>query len=76
METSLNGEAYNINTILMDIFSTANAEAATGQNLYQTASAEDLEQSLKSIVSTYDGILGSGFWFEPNVYNNNEIWGP
>ena len=76
METALNGEAYNINTVLEEISSTAIAEAATGQNLYQTASAEDLEQSLKSIVSTDDGILGSGFWFEPNVYNDNEIWGP
>ncbi|MCR5515274.1 MAG: methyl-accepting chemotaxis protein [Lachnospira sp.] len=76
METSLNGEADNINTILMEISSTANAEAAMGQQLYSTATVEELEQSLVSIVSTYDGILGSGYWFEPNVYSGNAIWGP
>ena len=76
METSLDGEINSISSVLSKYISTVQAEAAVGQELYQNASSTELENTLVSVVDTDDGILGSGFWFEPDVYNGQEMWGP
>ena len=43
---------------------------------YKTASMDDYELSLSRIIQDNDMILGSGLWFEKNVYQNNEFMGP
>ena len=44
---------------------------------YSTASFDDYEGSMKTFVSSYDNILGSGLWFEPNVFDKKEkYYGP
>ena len=43
---------------------------------YKTASMDDYEMSLSRIIKDNDMVLGSGLWFEKNVYQNNEFMGP
>ncbi len=48
------------------------ANAVAGS--YKTTSFADFEQILTSIVTQNDNILGSGLWFEPNVYDNAQTY--
>ena len=43
---------------------------------YKTASMDDYEMSLSRIIKDNDMVLGSGLWFEKNIYHNNEFMGP
>ncbi len=41
---------------------------------YKTNTFADYEQTLTSIVTQNDNILGSGLWFEPNVYDKAQTY--
>lgn len=44
---------------------------------YKSASVEDYKTALSNIVKNDDMVLGSGLWFEPNVFDENEkYFGP
>lgn len=76
MENALNGEVNNIKNVLTRIGATAETEAGLISGSYDRSTRQQLEEGLQKVVGTYDRILGSGYWFEPGVYQGEAIWGP
>ncbi|MFA9378084.1 MAG: methyl-accepting chemotaxis protein [Lachnotalea sp.] len=72
MSSELNGR---INSITKDLIGISQISESIGDMVgatYTNASLGEYESMLGKLIYNNDMILGSGIWFEPNVYDSNE----
>lgn len=72
MDASLSAEAETIEESLKVVESTAMTISRTVGASYRYTTLAQYEAMLASIIADNDMVLGSGIWFEPNVYDKNE----
>ena len=68
-ENAVNGDLEKIRSTAENISELVSAT-------YHNANMDDYEMGLSKIIKDNPMILGSGLWFEKNVYKNNEYMGP
>lgn len=72
MEASLNAQKHEINNYLETVRATATSISRNVGNSYETTKMDTYISTLSQIVMDNDLVLGSGIWFEPNVYDAKE----
>ena len=77
MVAELNAQEASIDGELELITSTVLNMATTVESGYKTVTPSALESTISKVVEGNEIILGSGVWFEPNVYRTSEkYYGP
>ena len=76
MTTSLTAESAAVTECLDVVKSTATTLSRTVGNTYQTLTLAEYEEMLADVIKDNDIVLGSGIWFEPYAYNEEEYVGP
>ncbi|WP_077610643.1 methyl-accepting chemotaxis protein [Clostridium sp. Marseille-P2415] len=72
MQSELKANVNSINDYLNVVETTAMNIAYMVGSSYQTTEIDTYGAAIKNIISDNDLILGSGIWFEPNVYDSQE----
>jgi len=72
MATELNKQMGAIGNYLNEVSTTATTLSRTVGTTYQTTDLATYEKMLGEVIQDNDLVLGSGIWFEPNVYDSNE----
>ena len=72
MNTTLDAESGSINEYLNIVRSTATTISRTVGSTYKSEELGTYEDMLANIINDNDIVLGSGIWFEPYVYDENE----
>ena len=75
-ERTLKSAGNMVDGKLEAIRTTAENISEMVSSTYQNTQLDAYETSLTRIIEDNDMILGSGLWFEKNVYQNNEFMGP
>ncbi len=77
MDAELEAADYKITSYLEEVTAMAETLSRTVGNTYQTADMDTYEALLSEAIQDNDMVLGSGIWFEPYVYDEeNEYVGP
>ena len=77
MQATLGEYTNQIAGKLDGIKAETNALAYSVGGTYKSANVAEYKYSLSKLVSSNDMVLGSGLWFEPNVFDENEkYYGP
>ncbi|MCR5272631.1 MAG: methyl-accepting chemotaxis protein [Lachnospiraceae bacterium] len=77
MTSELNYQEESINAELDKVKGLADNIAVVVADSYTTNEWETYEKMLTDLINTNDMVLGSGLWFEPNVYDTaEEYYGP
>lgn len=74
MTAELDAQENSIQTTLGEVSKTAQTLGSTVGDTYHVLSLTDYETLLASIANSSDMILGSGIWFEPNVYQPDQTY--
>jgi len=72
MYSELEADISGIDLELEKVRNTAMNISAGVSALYTSVSMDVFEEMITDIIKDNDTILGSGIWFEPNVYNKSE----
>ena len=72
MATELNTQIGTIGNYLNEVSITATTLSRTIGATYLTTDLTTYEKMLGEVIQDNDLVLGSGIWFEPNVYDSNE----
>ncbi|WP_097005801.1 methyl-accepting chemotaxis protein [Lacrimispora amygdalina] len=72
MESELKANVNGINNDLNAVQTTAMNISHIVSASYQTTDLDTYGRAISDIISTNDLILGSGIWFEPNVYDASQ----
>lgn len=72
MSAQLHAEMNSIQEYLNIVSSTATTISKVVGSTYKDTTLPVYEQMLEKIILENDIVLGSGIWFEPNVYNEQE----
>lgn len=72
MEATLDAQSGSIDEYLNEVQSMAMTLSRTVGTTYQTMELSQYEDMLASVIMDNDMVLGSGIWFEPFVYDENE----
>ncbi|MBR5578450.1 MAG: methyl-accepting chemotaxis protein [Lachnospiraceae bacterium] len=72
MEAELTSNINHINAYLDVVKSTAMNMSRTVGATYKTATMEEYEAAFEKVIWDNDLVMGSGIWFEPNVYDAKE----
>ena len=72
MEAELDSADWQITGDLSDIITMAEAISRVVGNTYKETSLDTYEAMLTEIINDNEMVLGSGLWFEPYVYDENE----
>lgn len=77
MNSELNYQEESITAELDKVSNMCNDIAVVIADTYKTNEWDTYEKMLTDLISTNDMVLGSGLWFEPNAYDQNEeYYGP
>ena len=77
MESELNYNKAKISGYLDEVKTMATCIAINVADTYTTTEWKQYETMLTEMIATNDMVLGSGLWFEPNVYDSSEkYYGP
>lgn len=74
MVAELDAQSAVITNEMTVVSNTAKNLAGSVSNSYKSSTAHDLESTLSQVVEENGSILGSGIWFEPNVYKASETY--
>ena len=72
MNATLESKTAQIGIDLNNVMTTATTLSKTVASTYKTADLKIYESMLGEIANSNNIILGSGIWFEPNVFDANE----
>lgn len=72
MESELKANIHNINSYLDVVRNTAMNLSRTVGSTYQTADMDTYGKVFSQIIKDNDLVMGSGIWFEPQVYDKGE----
>jgi len=72
MTSNLNANSIEIKKKMDEVGFIATQLAQNVESTYKTTSLEQYEEYLSKVIYNSDLVIGSGIWFEPYVYDENE----